>query len=111
MSPKLSVKKQKSKCAICLETLSMNQKNTKTLSCSHTFHSACIRRWLQIRPACPYCNTIQRLASRTIDDDRILRQLARVINHRRRHRPITRQYAQALIRQTEIVTKRRYIFI
>lgn len=53
------------KCVICLETLRVVGKPTKTLHCQsqnqlaieHTFHTACIDRWLAGNPRCPICRT------------------------------------------------------
>lgn len=40
-------------CAICLEPL--NNKNNKTLSCTHTYHVKCIEKWKVKRKSCPIC--------------------------------------------------------
>ncbi|XP_045188016.2 RING finger protein 145-like [Mercenaria mercenaria] len=40
-------------CAICLSVLSEG----KTLPCKHAFHKDCLRRWLQVKAVCPFCNT------------------------------------------------------
>lgn len=39
-------------CSICLNI--MNNCNIN-LSCGHTFHEKCIRKWLHNNPTCPMC--------------------------------------------------------
>ena len=41
-------------CPVCLDTIIDNQ-NSKTLHCGHTFHSTCIDEWTNIRQVCPVC--------------------------------------------------------
>ena len=36
-------------CSICLDTTDV------TLPCKHTFHGACLAKWLIKNPTCPYC--------------------------------------------------------
>eukprot|EP00866_Antonospora_locustae_P001840 jgi/Antlo1/1840/1906 len=47
----------KDSCFICIKKLA--GKTTYTLSCSHSFHSDCIKGWVLIgkKNYCPYCNT------------------------------------------------------
>jgi len=40
-------------CSICLE--SMNDVNTRTTDCNHTFHSSCLDTWLVEHNTCPSC--------------------------------------------------------
>ncbi len=39
-------------CVICY-----NENNSKftTTKCNHNFHTACLERWLSIKPTCPIC--------------------------------------------------------
>nr|CAD1830269.1 unnamed protein product [Ananas comosus var. bracteatus] len=41
-------------CVICKETYK-NREKLITLPCQHSFHAACIRRWLKIDKKCPVC--------------------------------------------------------
>ena len=43
-----------SKCVICLQYI---HKNKRTLSCGHTYHKKCLKKWLKQETACPECNT------------------------------------------------------
>lgn len=94
MSPKLSVKKTNSKCTICLEPILDSKR--RTLRCSHTFHCACIRRWMRIRHTCPLCNVP--IGNRHRNDRR------QHFLHRRRTR--NRKYSgRSLSRSVLMVTK------
>uniref|UniRef100_A0A6C0IY38 RING-type domain-containing protein n=1 Tax=viral metagenome TaxID=1070528 RepID=A0A6C0IY38_9ZZZZ len=42
-------------CLICYEPLLTS---IKTMKCSHQFHKKCIKKWLDIKPTCPYCLSI-----------------------------------------------------
>ena len=46
-----------SECAICLNSIiARSERNTRTLPCSHKFHTACINRWKrQGNYTCPIC--------------------------------------------------------
>jgi len=39
-------------CAVCREALG---KGTKRLPCSHLLHASCLRRWVEVKTACPIC--------------------------------------------------------
>ena len=39
-------------CPICL---SKKEKNLTTTPCGHTFHQACLKQWVKIKPDCPVC--------------------------------------------------------
>ena len=55
------------RCSICLEDFELHTDVVKTVNCSHYFHEACLKRWLQINPTCPYCNV--NIAARSIEND------------------------------------------
>ena len=40
-------------CPICYETIHPHQQ--RVLACSHTFHKACVGRWLSTCTTCPMC--------------------------------------------------------
>lgn len=40
-------------CPICYDT--MKDDNSSTMNCSHSFHTACIDRWLEESDTCPMC--------------------------------------------------------
>ena len=45
-------------CVICLEEMTKNQidkKSVKTLPCRHSFHSECIEAWMRTKKECPLC--------------------------------------------------------
>ena len=42
-------------CAVCLEDITEDK---KLLSCGHSFHSACISKWLCRSQSCPTCRTL-----------------------------------------------------
>ena len=45
-------------CVICLEEMTKNQidkKSVKTLPCRHSFHSECIEAWMTTKKECPLC--------------------------------------------------------
>lgn len=46
---------QAPECAICMETLSENSSRITALVCAHTFHSRCIKTWLEQKTCCPIC--------------------------------------------------------
>jgi len=41
-------------CAICLDLLNSQ---TLTISCGHTYHSACLLNWFEYNMTCPVCRT------------------------------------------------------
>ena len=41
-------------CCICFTEMNEG----KVLQCSHIFHSACLRKWFQLRTTCPMCNAV-----------------------------------------------------
>lgn len=43
-------------CMICLEEFSVGD-SIRTTPCNHTFHSACLKRWMGVKLACPLCQT------------------------------------------------------
>lgn len=45
----------KKRCAICLENF-QNGDESIILPCVHIFHSKCIRKWVQRKKTCPFCN-------------------------------------------------------
>ena len=49
--------KEKDICIICQELLNKTKTETKTLPCSHTFHTACLIPWLRSNDTCPCCRT------------------------------------------------------
>lgn len=61
--PKPEVKKkarlddeQNHECSICITSMSGSQ-NLSVLPCMHTFHEACIQKWISSNPTCPVCRT------------------------------------------------------
>ena len=45
-------------CVICLEEMTKNQidkKSVKTLPCRHSFHGECIEAWMRTKKECPLC--------------------------------------------------------
>jgi len=40
-------------CAVCKETI--YQRDKEVLECTHTFHKACISKWISTNPSCPIC--------------------------------------------------------
>lgn len=44
-------------CSICLDTIN---KNSKKLTCIHTFHKKCIKKWFKKMKRCPLCLEFQR---------------------------------------------------
>lgn len=42
----------KTNCGVCLD----KESNIKLRDCLHSFHQACIEKWLRIKPCCPICN-------------------------------------------------------
>lgn len=57
-------------CVICTEDLSEAMTSVVVLSCEHTFHEACIRRWLARRHTCPSCRL-----ELEVDDVKYLRSI------------------------------------
>jgi hypothetical protein len=50
----------KQTCLICLEEVSsLNSKNSKKLSCHHSFHYECILEWYKQSDLCPTCRQDQ----------------------------------------------------
>ncbi|KFD53647.1 hypothetical protein M514_05563 [Trichuris suis] len=45
-----------SSCPICMERCHVN--DLSALSCGHTFHRECVRRWLLSNPYCPTCRAV-----------------------------------------------------
>jgi len=43
-------------CSVCLANFKEGEKAAR-LNCGHLFHEECLRSWLGMRDACPYCNT------------------------------------------------------
>lgn len=41
-------------CSICFEDLDIDP-DIRKLSCGHWFHVNCIKKWLEISSACPFC--------------------------------------------------------
>lgn len=41
-------------CSICMEDLTPGQ-DARALPCSHTYHAACVGRWLRQHRSCPVC--------------------------------------------------------
>jgi hypothetical protein len=44
-------------CAICIEAFTSTKTNT-TLQCNHTFHTDCIKEWLEKELTCPICRQV-----------------------------------------------------
>ena len=40
-------------CSVCME--SMDESNSRTLECTHTFHKECLERWKLRMSTCPMC--------------------------------------------------------
>jgi len=53
-SPALSTSESASECSICLETYCSGQE-VSILSCSHEYHSSCIKEWMMKSRSCPMC--------------------------------------------------------
>ncbi|WVZ96668.1 hypothetical protein U9M48_042275 [Paspalum notatum var. saurae] len=47
---------ENARCVICLEDYESKDSIGK-LKCSHDFHADCIKKWLQVKNACPVCKT------------------------------------------------------
>ena len=46
-------------CCICMESVKYKDKSkSRYIVCSHSFHSECIYKWLEIKQCCPLCNKI-----------------------------------------------------
>ena len=43
-------------CIICLTDYTENNKYSE-LYCGHTYHTSCIKKWMNYREICPLCNT------------------------------------------------------
>jgi len=53
-SPALSEGESGSECSICLEIYRSGQE-VSILSCSHEYHSSCIKGWMMKNRSCPMC--------------------------------------------------------
>mmetsp|Transcript_25018 Transcript_25018/g.59043 ORF Transcript_25018/g.59043 Transcript_25018/m.59043 type:complete len:165 (-) Transcript_25018:663-1157(-) len=42
-------------CSICLQAFEIDQEISVVESCQHTFHSQCLKLWIQTSATCPYC--------------------------------------------------------
>ena len=50
----------KQTCSICLEDVgSLNSKQSKKLTCNHSFHPDCIMNWFKESDSCPVCRVDQ----------------------------------------------------
>lgn len=47
-----------STCAICFDEFADRKSRVTSLKCSHTFHYACMRKWLLWRSTCPVCRCV-----------------------------------------------------
>ncbi|CAF1070036.1 unnamed protein product [Adineta steineri] len=54
LSPSQSDNESASECSICLETYRSGQE-VSILSCSHEYHSSCIKEWMIKNRSCPMC--------------------------------------------------------
>ncbi|UJR31458.1 hypothetical protein I4U23_018948 [Adineta vaga] len=54
LSPSQSDTESTSECSICLETYRSGQE-VSILSCSHEYHSSCIKEWMMKNRSCPMC--------------------------------------------------------
>ena len=43
-------------CAICMENVKKNGKQTAMLDCNHFYHKPCIDNWLNNKNICPLCS-------------------------------------------------------
>ena len=48
-------------CGICLDSIQvfsiqLKDDAIKIPRCGHRFHKGCIKKWLEQKPCCPYCN-------------------------------------------------------
>jgi len=55
-------------CTICLSEV-RNGDRVGLLSCTHVFHSSCLKDWLRRKNACPLCQATHVAASRTVNMD------------------------------------------
>jgi hypothetical protein len=46
---------QNSPCSNCLQCFESGQEVSVVTPCNHTFHSECLRMWIQKSATCPYC--------------------------------------------------------
>jgi hypothetical protein len=53
-SARLQNDKENASCVICLEEYKLKD-SLGGLKCGHDFHSDCIKKWLQVKNACPVC--------------------------------------------------------
>ncbi|XP_078438339.1 RING-H2 finger protein ATL56-like [Wolffia australiana] len=44
-------------CAVCLESFREGDRCRALPRCGHSFHRACVDRWLVVAPLCPVCRT------------------------------------------------------
>ena len=49
-------------CSICIEPLGID---TRTTVCGHSFHHACLTKWITINPSCPICRRYTPLCYKT----------------------------------------------
>ena len=52
-----SLKKQKSTCAVCLESVESPSNDTVVTACDHMFHKSCILKAAGVDVTCPMCRT------------------------------------------------------
>merc|ERR1711990_609356 len=55
-------------CSVCLDRFEEHQQIIR-LNCGHLFHESCVRQWLGVRNACPFCNTAG--ARESMEDARV----------------------------------------
>jgi len=51
---KLEISKNNDICAICLQSMKLNEIVRKS-TCGHTYHVICIDKWLEEKSSCPLC--------------------------------------------------------
>lgn len=42
-------------CSICMEDIVAGGPAARAIACGHSFHSACLARWVRTNPSCPEC--------------------------------------------------------
>lgn len=52
--PVTEIDPEDSECPICLDELTV-ESAVQTHQCHHTFHTTCLKHWLQVNTACPLC--------------------------------------------------------
>ena len=45
----------RTECPICLSEINPDTEVAVTTPCNHSFHEACLRRWMQEQSICPMC--------------------------------------------------------